>query len=124
MPSDIPARFATTRACTLAAMRDDSKLRQTRAYLLAKRQIEDLLYDVDPLGFGSSVGSPKGEYSDEAARLIPLLTSVLAGEPARQLDAILPPPVDVRLIEQLVDLVRPLAAQNADARGTGVLRAH
>ena len=96
-------------------MRDDRNRNKTRAYLLAKHQIEELLYDVDPLGFGSSVGSPRQEYAEEAARLIPLLSSVLAGEPGRNLDAVLPPPVDVRLIEQLIDLVRPLAAQDAEA---------
>jgi hypothetical protein len=58
--------------------------RETRAYMIAKRQIEALLYDVDPLGFGSSIGSPPDEYSDEAARLIPVLVSIIGGEPIRK----------------------------------------
>jgi hypothetical protein len=68
-----------------------------QAYLAAKRQIEVLLYDVDPLGFGSSVGSPPDEYSDEAARLIPVLVAIVAGEPRRRLEEVLPPPVDETL---------------------------
>jgi hypothetical protein len=97
-------------------MRDFERHRHlTQGYLTAKRQIEALLYDVDPLGFGSSVGSPPDEYSDEAARLIPVLLAILAGQPRRRLDDVLPPPVDDALIEQLLNLARPLVSEQPDA---------
>lgn len=97
-------------------MRDhDLHRRQTHACLTAKRQIEALLYEVDPLGFGSSVGSPPDEYSDEAARLIPVLVAIVAGEPKHRLDEVLPPPVDETLIEQLLNLARPLLMEHPNA---------
>jgi hypothetical protein len=96
-------------------MPDQDHRRQTQAYLTAKRQIEALLHDVDPLGVGSSVGSPTDEYSDEAARLIPVLVAIVAGETSRSLDEVLPPPVDVALIEQLLDLARPLVSAQRGA---------
>ena len=95
-------------------MRDHDHRRQTQAYLTAKRQIEALLYDVDPLRFGSSVGSPPDEYSEKAARLIPVLVAIIAGETSRRLDEVLPPPVDVTLIEQLLNLARPLVSEQSD----------
>jgi hypothetical protein len=89
----------------------DQHRRQTQAYLLAKRQIEALLYDVDPLGFGSSVGSPPDEYSNEASRLLPVLVSIVAGQPIGKLDEVLPPPVDDSLIVKLLNIARPLATE-------------
>ena len=96
-------------------MRDQDHRRDTQTYLTAKRQIEALLYDVDPLGFGTSVGSLRDEYSDEAARLMPVLVAIIAGETSRRLDEVLPPPVDETLIDRLLNLARPLVAEQPDA---------
>src|SRR5438874_1550994 len=45
----------------------------TDAYLELHSTLSGILYDEDPLGAGSSVGSPRDEYDDEAARLAALL---------------------------------------------------
>jgi len=47
---------------------------RTQAYLEYKAKLEAILYDHDPYGFGSSIGAPSDEYSDEAARLAALLS--------------------------------------------------
>jgi hypothetical protein len=59
-----------------------SRKAQTRAYLDFQREIEQLLYEMDPDGMGSSIGSPRDEYSDEAARVLPLLIRAANGEDA------------------------------------------
>jgi len=96
-------------------MPDDRRRRTTLAYLAAKREIERILYEVDPFGFGSTVGSPLDEYSDEAARLIPILVSMLEADPTRDLTEVLLPPVDPLLASQLLDAARPLAEQAPDS---------
>jgi hypothetical protein len=55
---------------------------QTRAYLELKREVEDVLYEVDPDGCGTSIGSPRDEYSDVAARVIPMLLGAQSAEAA------------------------------------------
>ena len=52
---------------------------RTRAYLDFKREVEDVLYEVDPYGMGSTIDAPRDEYSDEAARLLPLLVEIVNG---------------------------------------------
>jgi hypothetical protein len=59
-----------------------SHRRQTRAYLEFKREVEDLLYDLDLDGIGSSIGSPRDEYSDEATRVLPILLHAQTAEAA------------------------------------------
>jgi hypothetical protein len=41
--------------------------------------------------------------------------AIVAGETSRSLDEVLPPPVDVALIEQLLDLARPLVSAQRGA---------
>lgn len=53
---------------------------QTRAYRAFKQEVERILYDADPYGMGSSVGAPRDEYSDAAARLIPILLQIADGD--------------------------------------------
>ena len=56
---------------------------RTRAYLDFKREVQDVLYDVDPDGMGSSIGAPREEYSDEAARVLPALLAAESAEAAQ-----------------------------------------
>jgi hypothetical protein len=46
------------------------KRRMSKAYLLLHREVSAALYEEDPEGFGSTIGSPEDEYETEAARLI------------------------------------------------------